>query len=168
MSSKVNIIEIISGNYKTLTNTEGQILKSDIVVFVLLPIILSITGIIFGFNLNKDLASLLVNFGAIFTALLLSVLVLVYDQEAKLNEKKNQSPTNQIIILKIKLLQELYYNISFSILLALGLILLCFIHNVVTGLSHQLDIYSIHINFKYSIHSNTHDYIRNIYSPHII
>lgn len=60
----------------------------DSATFILIPLSLSIVGFIFDVSLSDNAISLAVNFGAIFTALLLSVLVLVYEQESKLRDKE--------------------------------------------------------------------------------
>lgn len=131
MSSKVNIKDIVFGHLGTLSKVDGGWSWSDFLTFCLLPVVLSAASIIVGFSLNKDVSSLLVNFGAIFTALLLSVLVLVYDQESKLDDKyqrdtEQKRPVDAFYAAKKKLLDELYYNISFSILSSLILIATCF------------------------------------------
>lgn len=129
MSAKVNVKDIIFGHIDTLKDEEGGVLKSDIFTFLLIPVLLSLAVLVFGFNLDKDLSSLLVNFGSIITALLLSVLVLVYDQKNKLREGKGESLLQE----KRELLDELYYNISFSILCAISLVILCFVHTAFLG-----------------------------------
>lgn len=127
MSSKINILGIVKGHFSTLTHSNGKVLLSDVFTFALSPLILSGISMYAGFNLTDNLSSLLVNFGAIFTALLLSVLVLVYDQESKLNDKGKGTP---LFASKKRILNELYYNISFSILLAITLVVSCFLHAV--------------------------------------
>jgi hypothetical protein len=89
MSSKLNVFDIISGHISTLKSADSDRLnKVDILTFFGIPLLFSILGISKDFDLDTDLTSLLVNFGSIFTALLLSVLVLIYDQENKLDDKK--------------------------------------------------------------------------------
>ena len=105
-------------------------------------------------KLSSNTISLLVNFGSIFTALLLSVLVLIFDQESKIDEQyeknllykeqleKNpelkESSTYKLIYsknydekypIKKQLLGQLYFNISFSIICALLLVLSCLIYS---------------------------------------
>ncbi|MFJ5253620.1 hypothetical protein ACIP8I_00265 [Pseudomonas sp. NPDC088414] len=131
MSSKVNIKDIIYGHLATMSKVDGGWSWYDFLTFCFVPVAFSTASIIMGFSLNKDVSSLLVNFGAIFTALLLSVLVLVYDQESKLDERYQRDaelkrPIDEFYSAKKKLLDELYYNISFSILSSLALIATCF------------------------------------------
>lgn len=128
MSSKLNVAEIIRGHFATLRTTEGLRSRFDIFSFTIIPLL--ITGALWlaHYDLTSELRSLLVNFGAIFTALLLSVLVLVYDQERKCGEIES---TNALARQRKKLLHDLYYNISFSIICAIALVIASMIHAVV-------------------------------------
>lgn len=146
MSSKLNVLEIISGHLKTLKNSDGKISSADFFVFFLMPLLFSGFSIYRSFRLSENIISLLVNFGSIFTALLLSVLVLVYDQESKV---ENGRTSDSFYVIKKKLLRELYYNISYSILCSLLLVLLCFFHSLVNGQSSQINILNLYITFKY-------------------
>lgn len=148
MSSKINVIEIISGHIKTLNDPKGKIYTADLFVFYLLPLLLAILSIYHNFNLDKDITSLLVNFGAIFTALLLSVLVLVYDQESKIELVKK---TDSLYEVKKNLLRELYYNISYSILCSVFLVLLCFFHSVVNGYWIEISVFETQITMKFDV-----------------
>ncbi|MCM2317825.1 MAG: hypothetical protein NDI93_00670 [Pseudomonas sp.] len=135
MSSKVNIKEIVLGHFSTLRKVGGGWSWLDFITFCFVPVLFGSLSVAANFSLNKDIASLLVNFGAIFTALLLSVLVLVYDQESKLDERNQRDrelkrPTDQFYPAKKTLLDELYYNISYSILSSLILIAVCFAFSV--------------------------------------
>lgn len=132
MSSKVNVSAIIMGHIGTLCDPSGKRSIGDYVTFFLVPCCFAGLGVWAGYNLNKDVSSMLVNFGAIFTALLLSVLVLVYDQESKLNALASIDP---LYAPKKELLGQLYYNICFSILSSIVLVALCFVHSVVVRLA---------------------------------
>jgi hypothetical protein len=149
MSSKINILGIITGHFNTLREADGKRSVPDFITFIILPITLSIISIIFSFNLNNELSSLLVNFGSIFTALLLSVLVLVYDQESKLEDKKE---TVGLYDEKKELLSQLYYNISYSILCSLALVVLCFLHAVLLNVETVFTISQFTITIKYDIY----------------
>lgn len=132
MSNKINISCIIKAHFRTLYDVrKRKISLSDIATFIALPLILALYSSYKNFNLNKDLDSLLVNFGAIFTALLLSVIVLIYDQENRIIEKKSENPSSygRVTENKLSLLKELYHNISYAILCSLALVILTFIHS---------------------------------------
>lgn len=135
MSSKIDIKEIVLGHFGTLSKVDGGWSWYDFLTFCFVPVLFAAGSIVAAFSLNKDIASLLVNFGAIFTALLLSVLVLVYDQESKIDEKNQRDKElgralDAFYSAKKKLLDELYYNISYSILSSLVLIAICFAFSI--------------------------------------
>lgn len=135
MSSKINIKEIVLGHFGTLSRVDGSWSWTDFITFCGVPVVFGAGSLVAGFSLNKDIASLLVNFGAIFTALLLSVLVLVYDQESKIDDRNQRDielgrPADQFYNAKKRLLDELYYNISYSILSSLVLIAFCFAFSI--------------------------------------
>lgn len=134
MSSKINVIGIITGHWKTLENNSTQrVSVGDMLTFLLIPIALAFLTIVFKFKFTTDLTSLLVNFGAIFTALLLSVLVLVYDQSTKLEEKKNADSGDVSIGTKRILLDQLYFNICYSIIISVTLVVACFLEAICRG-----------------------------------
>ena len=144
MTSKINIIEIVKGHIKTLKNYDtGKISYADVFVFFIFPFCLGVFGAFNDFNLNKDLISLLVNFGAIFTALLFSVLFLIYDKEDKYQKDNDEK--------KIILLKELYYNICYSIVCSVFLVSLCFIHSILKNVESQIVIIGGMYNLKYQI-----------------
>lgn len=125
MSSKINICGVLKGHFKTLKDVgSDKISRWDMFTFIFLPLIVAIVFPLLGDGITKDLISLLVNFSAILTALLLSVLVLVYDQETKIRQNKT---TDTFYTSKKKLLTELYYNICYSIICGVFLVVLCFI-----------------------------------------
>ena len=135
MSSKIDIKDIVLGHFGTLSKVNGGWSWYDFVTFCCVPVVFGAASIAAAFSLNKDIASLLVNFGAIFTALLLSVLVLVYDQESKLDDKNQRDielkrSLDPFYNAKKRLLDELYFNISYSILSSLVLIAICFAFSI--------------------------------------
>ena len=121
MSNRINIYDIVIGHFRTLRQTSNnKIGVVEFLVFIVIPIALSIVIIFIPLN-SKDLISLLVNLGSIFSALLLSVLVLVFDQEQKLDDRKEIAEEkgkaiDPLFDVKKSVLEELYYNISYSIL----------------------------------------------------
>lgn len=147
MSSKINVTEILMGHIATLSDPAGKRSVGDYVTFFLVPVLVAGLGLLAGYNLNKDVSSMLVNFGAIFTALLLSVLVLVYDQESKLESNKK---LDLLYLAKKDLLSQLYYNICFSILSSIVLVALCFVHSVVFRLVSEFSVGSTVFHFSYA------------------
>lgn len=146
MSSKLNVSEIIRGHLKTFRNDSNRITVTDIVSFILIPIGIGMLFPVSSTSINNDALSILVNFGAIFTALLLSVLVLVYDLQCKLDERSDSTP---VLTAKKKLLHDLHYNISFSILASAVLVILCLIDSILADKKFSLQ--SVGINFDLSL-----------------
>lgn len=125
MSSKIDICEVLIGHFRTLKDADTKKISIwDIFTFIILPFIIAASFSFSGTGITKDLISLLVNFSAILTALLLSVLVLVYDQESKIRQRKD---TDTFYESKKILLTELYYNICYSILCGVLLVVMCFV-----------------------------------------
>lgn len=152
MSNKINILCIVKAHFNTLKDISKKgMSKLDITTFIVFPISLSLFSAYKNFNLNKDLDSLLVNFGAIFTALLLSVIVLIYDQENRTIEKvrSNADSVGEVSQNKLLLLKELYHNISYAILCSLALVVLTFIHSTFPPLTPEIiDNSRVFINYK--------------------
>lgn len=140
MSSKINIWSIISGHIKTLSDAStGKVSILDYFTFYITPLTVAVLFSFFGIKVTSDANSLLVNFGAIFTALLLSVLVLVYDQGEKLRDVVGVSRQHNID-LKRNLLEQLYFNICYAIVTSVALVFLCLVY---TFLSDKVCLFSI-------------------------
>ncbi|MGY4043343.1 hypothetical protein [Aeromonas hydrophila] len=139
MSSKINIIGIVTKHYASLFE-RGNFLSHlvDCATFIFIPLSLSVLGFMLDVSLTDNAISLAVNFGAIFTALLLSVLVLVYEQESKLRDKEtaflkeqNDNAEGGMVDYsfvdphfknKLSLMKSLYLNISYCIIISILLV----------------------------------------------
>lgn len=136
MSSKINIWTIVTGHIMTLKDSaSGKVSFVDYATFYGLPTLIAILFSIFDIKVTADANSLLVNFGAIFTALLLSVLVLVYDQGEKLRGVKIDQTQSHNIELKTNLLEQLYFNICYAIVAAVALVFLCLVYTFLSDKS---------------------------------
>lgn len=147
MSSKVNIIQIILEHHKTLKDYESeQVSLSDQFVFVGIPLIIVLINIFFCLTISQELRSALINFGAIFSALLISVLVLVYDQRSKIYDRRKkislgQHPNFDALYTTLK---ELYHNICYGILISLLLVVFSLLQIVTVDLEFsKLNLYVI-------------------------
>lgn len=150
MSAKINVLSILSGHIGTLKNAStGKIDKLDCVTFFAAPVFVAFAFIAFGIKLTNDANSLLVNFGAIFTTLLLSVLVLVYDQSEKLQLDTDQRKKHSIRI-KTTLIEQLCFNICYSIVLSVFLVFCCLVYTFLPDDSILFEIkgYAINLDFK--------------------
>ena len=78
MSSKINIWSIVMGHVGTMKDaSNGKVSIWDCITFFVFPASVGLGFAILDVIVTDGANSMLVNFGAIFTALLLSVLVLV-------------------------------------------------------------------------------------------
>lgn len=156
MSSKINVSSIISGHLNTLKDARsGKLSLSDRFTFFIFPFFLAGVCIYFGYEINDQVTSLLVNFGAIFTALLLSVLVLVYDQGTKIAEKIHSPDASQVDHLKQDLMDELYFNICYAIVLSVALVFFCLVEKVIRGLSIPFNFDDFNLVLDIDIWLNT-------------
>lgn len=123
MSSKINVIDIIKGHVSALKNSgSNELSKLDLFTFFGVPVIFALIGMTFGYNLSSDVIDIFVNFGSIFTALLLSVLVLIYDQENKLDDKKSSSKNVPFYDEKKIILNDLYFSICYCVVASMALV----------------------------------------------
>lgn len=125
MNKKIDICEILKGHIRTLSDSKNNILPKDIAFFYAIPIALGGASMLIK-NPSNESIGLFVNFGSILTALLLSVLVLIYDRQNRLNKSSDESFSKA----KNILIQELFFNISYSIIISLSLVVTCFIYSV--------------------------------------
>lgn len=132
MSSKINICCIISEHYDSLRDSAtGKYAPSDIFTFVLIPVFIAGFSVFFDVKLTNELIGLLVNFGSIITALLLSVLVLVYDQRNKIDEKNStETSVNALQQLKLGVLDQLFSNICYATIVSVSLVVTCFLEQM--------------------------------------
>ena len=124
MSSKISVTDIVNNHFSTYKDESGRIVISDWVVMVLFPLGVAIAGSIFNLAISSSAYASIVTAGAIFTGLLLNLLVLVYDQKTKLLDKniKGDSPEFAKYAIRKRVIEEVHYNISYSIVLSLLLV----------------------------------------------
>lgn len=123
MSKKINILVIIKDHFDTLLDHKSKTLsKLDLLTFFALPLLTVIILAYHQYEINKELVSLIVNFASIVTSLLISVLVLIYDQSSKITLNDNIDDTQ---VLKKKVLEQLFSNVSFTILMGIVTVIFC-------------------------------------------
>ncbi|NMC57791.1 MAG: hypothetical protein GYA51_00125 [Candidatus Methanofastidiosa archaeon] len=120
MFDKINPINILKDHFNTLIDFKTKkILKTDILLFFVLPFAIAVI-LILTKNTLSNIANILITAFSIFAALLLNLLLLIY---SILGKEKGSSIKNDI---KIKLLEEIYKNISFCILISIYCLLFLF------------------------------------------
>ena len=126
--NKINIWRIVQNHVRTLKNSSGKFSPGDILFHIIFPAIISLflvykTGII-----HKDILSSLVNFGAITTALLMSAVVMIYDQKNKVKEKLAENHEKDRIKRQLSRRENLYsqlcHNICYSIISSIIVVVL--------------------------------------------
>ena len=126
--NKINIWRIIYNHIKTLRDSSGKLSLKDISFHTILPSAISLflvykTGII-----HKDILSSLVNFGAITTALLMSAVVMIYDQKNKVKEKlaedHEKDRIKRHLYRRENLYSQLCCNICYSIISSIIVVVL--------------------------------------------
>jgi len=125
MISKLNIMTIVKDHISTLEAKNGDKWK-DIVVFYAFPLILGLLFLYFKIKLSDSSVETLITAGTLFAGLLLSLLVLVFDQRNKLSGKQDDASV------KIRTaLYELFSNISYAVLISITLIIASFVQQIV-------------------------------------
>lgn len=156
MFNKINITKIVIDHLNTLRDYNTQKLRfTDYILFIFFPIILSAILVLFSLLIDKSFANILVTSLSIFAALLLNLLLLVFDIVRKTNdaitrskEIKNPYANEQK---RLVFLKEIYSNISYAIFVAILSIMILliayFICNVNLLKLASFLIYFFSINF---------------------
>ncbi|QOY51396.1 hypothetical protein [Candidatus Sulfurimonas baltica] len=122
MFVKMNILDIVKNNFKTFVDARsGKIIKKDITVFIIIPLIISILVLYSGFSLGKENSNIFLTAFSIFSALLFNMLFILFDIISKTVKENDQSTETRR--LKVKLLKETFTNISFTVLLSVGIVI---------------------------------------------
>ena len=144
MIEKIDIGKILKNHIMTLRKVNStKISFQDIMLFYALPILFSLLIIYYyNFTLTKNATNILITSMSIFIALLLNLLLLLFDIIRK-NRLANDSTTNDPkYIIYYKLLYEIYINISYCICIALFSIILLLIFPILSR-TNKLIIYII-------------------------
>jgi len=158
MLDKINIKKIIKNHFATFQDerTGGKDVI-DYIIFIYSPLLISILSALFFHNIGK-FSNVLITSLSIFTGLLFNLLLLTYDLiKRNENEKNNlaekELKTKQDDDLKIKgrLLNQIFNNISYSILIAIFALLILFLSLIWNNCYYQIVlsfiIYFLVINF---------------------
>jgi len=132
--NKINIFWIIRNHVNSLKDDgETSLSRGDIYLHFVFPLVISFF-ICFYFNvMPSSVVGIMVNFGSITTALLMSAAVMVYDQKSKIIEKKEietiedkKATYNKNIALYKELCQNICFAIFTSILIVILTVALSF------------------------------------------
>lgn len=127
MFDKINIKNILKDHFSTLQNERtGNKDVLDYIVFFIIPLLIS-GMLVWVFNDLKQFASILITSLSIFTGLLFNLILLTYDL-IKRNEKQGlaskdksdlKTKEDDDIVIKGKILRQIFTNISYSIVIAI-------------------------------------------------
>lgn len=123
MASKINVTEILRNHKATLLNTEGKMIKSDKKFFIYYPIFIGLFLVLIVRIPSDSLINIFAICLSIFIGLFLNLLILIISfAEDKLNvsDKKNRAI----------LLEQTFYNITYTIIASLFGLGLLFISNI--------------------------------------
>lgn len=120
MTSKISVAEILKHHFVTYKDENGKNQYVDWLVLLGLPLGIAAVFVCLGVDLTGAYANI-VTVGAIFAGLLLNLLILIYDQKAKLDSSplKGDEPGYNQYSLRLKVICEVHANISYSIVVCL-------------------------------------------------
>lgn len=123
MASKVNVNEIISNHKSTLQTSDGKFLQTDRKFFIVYPILIGLLLAIIVRIPNDRLVNIFAICLSIFIGLFLNLLVLIIsfaENKLSIKDKKNRA----------KLLEQTFYNITYTIVASLTGLGLLFLANI--------------------------------------
>lgn len=143
MISKINVTNIFKDHISTLKDYHtGKYLKSDFILFFAVPLVVAILVFIFLGEISDTAVVVLATSLSIFAALLFNLLLLVYDSIRK-EEKQSIEDKPRLLLLK-----QIFYNISFGILISVLTIILlilfsqnlyfCILQKIISFLAYYL------------------------------
>jgi len=147
MFNKVNVLDIVKNHLGTLIDdSTGNPRPLDFVLFFIFPLSIA-TALTFYFKVKIDgnLAGLLATVLSIVTGLLFNLLVLIFDISGRNKEvfKKKERVSN--------FLEQIYINISFSILIAILAVILVILRSFNIWPAIGADILSFGVYFLVSL-----------------
>lgn len=128
--NKINVLGVIIKHYKTMSDQRGTMLMSDITVHFIVPLSLSFV-LCWTYGIMKPaIASVFVNFGAITTALLMSAVIMIYEQKQKTITKisdiiEGNKSRDKLISLNTNktIYEQLCHNVAYAILTSIVLVI---------------------------------------------
>ena len=116
MLTKLNVIGIITDHFRTLRTYNSKSYSWDEIGLMYgLPVVVAIVLLLFGFTVSDEIANILITSLSVFAALLLNLLLMLFDSLSKVQ----QGSAEQVEKARKELIRETYANISYSILVAL-------------------------------------------------
>ncbi|EOB3111586.1 hypothetical protein ACIJH7_003604 [Yersinia enterocolitica] len=149
--NKINVYWLVTNHIASLKDNGSTTLsKSDLWLHFISPLIASALICFFFKVMPSSVVGIMVNFGSITTALLMSAVVMVYDQKSKIIERKEKETVADKITTytkNISLYKELCQNICFAILTSIIIVILSAVLSfydakIVSGISYYFFLVS--------------------------
>lgn len=126
MFARINIFNIIRDHLKTLKHLENPDSKfiywKDFLLFFIFPALVAIVLVYKNYTFIDSLSNLITGI-SILGGFLFNLLAIIYSQIDKIKQDIYDSKDSTLLSLKQKFVTEIHSNISFCIVLSIGLIL---------------------------------------------
>lgn len=141
--SKLSIWAILKHHFSTFTDEAGKPSYFDWFLMFVVPLFVSILLCSFSFKLSDEVVENIVTVGSILAGLLLNLLLLIYEHKTKLVEQKikGDDPNFEAWAIRKKVIDEVHYNISYSILVSLFTVIFAVLS-------------SLKLSYSFSIHNS--------------
>jgi hypothetical protein len=148
MSNKINVFAILKGNFNTLYNADTNKRSiMDIITFYGLPLSVAYLAYSSNYEISKNVISQLVNASALLSGLLLNLLILIFGLKDKLKQPQLGNSEYNQIILKRKIMEELYFNVCAASLTSLFLLCFSIFNTIVSNVFiFELNVNTVFIN----------------------
>lgn len=141
MSSKINVSKIIMGHLLTLRDASTKKISFwDLFLFIIFPFLVAGISAYYKFVLPSNIISNLLTIGVLLSALLLNLLVIVYTLKDRLPSVDCSEDGWENLQLKHTMMNELYYNISASVITSFFILIFSLVHNLVLLITNPIKI----------------------------
>lgn len=139
MSEKINVFRIIKCHISTFVeHPSGRPSWMDYTTFAALPLAIAVVAFLLGYVPKEGTINLIVTAGAIFIGLLLNLLILIYDQRSKVPVEEPGKQWNDRTRLRVRVLDELYYNISYCAVASIFMVTVAILLSATAGWAFSL------------------------------
>lgn len=117
---KINILKIVKDHHRCFVNSStGELLKTDVFLFVILPLVVAALFICIGIELSANASNMLITALSVIAGLFLNLLVLIFDIVQKQTTPTDDEHERIRRKTRKELLKEIHANIAYCILISL-------------------------------------------------
>jgi hypothetical protein len=142
MSDKINIKRIVIHHNSTIQDDDGNPIFKDYLTLYLVPLIVAFLWVISGANLSNSLVTIIVTSASIFAGLMFNLLILINEKRSRLPTPLSSDENYEMRAKEIKVVEETYYNISFTILSALMCTFCCIFYIGISEISNSSNVFT--------------------------